>query len=136
MTSNDPTIAAYMTTAPHAIEPHEPVAAALQRMRELNVLHLPVRAAGRTVGVLSERDLGVLEAAMRGPEAVRGLKTLKVMDVMTPDPFCARPGMSLREVAAAMAERKIGSALVVDDAGRLLGIFTVTDALKALATLA
>ena len=55
---------------------------------------------------------------------------------MTPDPYKVSAGTPLAEVAAAMAERRIGSALVVDGDDRLLGIFTDTDALVAVARLA
>lgn len=39
----------------------------------------------------------------------------------------ARPGDNARQVAKAMVERKISSILVVDDAGRLIGIITERD---------
>lgn len=125
------TVKDFMTLAPHAIEPHQSVASAHQRMRQLNVLHMPVRAAGKAVGILAERDIEVLSSASKGTE----LNTLEVGEVMTPDPFCVRPDEPLSNVAASMAKAKIGSALVVDANGTLVGIFTVTDALRALSSL-
>lgn len=131
MTTRSYLIRDFMTPQPHAIEPHEPVAAARERMRQLRVQHMPVRAAGRAIGLLSERDLAFLEGLATRTDAA-GLGAFKVMDVMVPDPFCVAPDMPLHDVADVMSREKIGSALVVEDDGRLLGIFTVTDALKAL----
>lgn len=122
----------FMTASPHAIEPHESAEKAFQRMRDLKVLHMPVRARGLAVGILSERDVALL-STLPGQHRV-DLKTMQVSEVMTPDPYCVKPDAPLRNVAADMARSKIGSALVIDDAGVLLGIFTVSDALRALST--
>jgi acetoin utilization protein AcuB len=54
---------------------------------------------------------------------------------MSADPYTVPPGTALEEVAAAMAERKLGSAIVVDR-GSVIGLFTTVDALRALAALA
>ena len=48
------------------------------------------------------------------------------------EPYTVAPDAQLREVARTMAERKIGSAVVVDG-GEVTGVFTTTDALRALA---
>lgn len=125
----------FMTEGPHAIEPHEPLSVARDRMRHLKVLHLPVRAAGRAVGILSARDVDLMAGTYDRAGRSEDFARTPVADVMTPDPFTVRPESPLSYVASQMAERKIGSALVVDGDGRLLGIFTANDALEALATL-
>jgi acetoin utilization protein AcuB len=130
MTIKEVPVERFMTVTPHGIEPNESLAAARQRMLDLGVRHLPVRSGGRVVGVLSERDLDVLSAY----EEI-DLNRAKVGVAMTPDPYKVAPSVAAKDVASAMAERRIGSALVVDTEDRLLGIFTDTDALKALATL-
>lgn len=118
----------FMTITPHGIEPNETLAIARQRMQELHVRHLPVRSGGTVVGVLSERDLYVLSTF---PEI--DFRKAKVGFAMTPDPYKVAPNTAASEVADTMASRRIGSALVVDDQDQLLGIFTDTDALVALA---
>lgn len=50
----------------------------------------------------------------------------RVSDVMTPDPVCVSPGMSLDSTARKMRDHRIGAVLVVDD-GQLLGIVTDRD---------
>ena len=53
-------------------------------------------------------------------------------DVMAVDPLTVSAATPLDEVAYAMSDRKVGSAIVNDEQGELLGIFTATDALNAL----
>jgi CBS domain-containing protein len=55
---------------------------------------------------------------------------------MTEGPYSVPVDAPLAEVCTAMADEKYGAALVVDRKGHLLGIFTTTDALRALAQLA
>lgn len=55
-----------------------------------------------------------------------------VKDVMTPEPLTVPPATTVAEAATVMGERRIGSALVMDDE-RLLGIFTERDIVRALA---
>jgi acetoin utilization protein AcuB len=124
----DAPVQEYMTLTPHGIEPHETLSVARRRMQEQHIRHLPVRIGGRVVGVLTERDLYVLEAF---PEVDFAKAT--VAFAMTPDPYCVRPTVTIREVASEMIERRIGSALVTDTNDKLLGIFTDTDALKLIA---
>ena len=52
---------------------------------------------------------------------------------MTPRPFCVNEGDSLQATAKELDRRRIGSALVLDGSGRLTGIFTEADAVRALA---
>jgi sulfide:quinone oxidoreductase len=55
-----------------------------------------------------------------------------VREVMTPDPLVVAPTLTLDAVAQAMRERHEGSALVVE-AGRLVGIVTSRDLVRAVA---
>ena len=56
---------------------------------------------------------------------------MKVRDVMTQVVLTAETGTTIAEAASLMAQRRVGSTLVVDDQ-RLLGIFTERDIVKAL----
>jgi acetoin utilization protein AcuB len=119
----------FMTPTPHTISTRQTLAEAHQAMRERGVRHLPVVVDGKVVGVVSQRDLYLLET-LRGVDVGREL----VEEAMSDEPFVVAPDASLDEVAEAMANSKHGSALVVDGA-MLVGIFTSTDALRALVTL-
>jgi len=63
----------------------------------------------------------------------RPLVDVLVKDVMTPDPITVREDTPMREACRVMAERNIGGLPVVDESGRLVGILTRTDALRAYA---
>jgi acetoin utilization protein AcuB len=95
-------------------------------MNEHEIRHLPVVVGSELVGVVSDRDLSLVQTlAQASPE------TLTVEDAMTPEPYVVAPNVPLQAVARAMIRRKIGSAVVVDS-GSVVGVFTVTDALQAL----
>ena len=55
---------------------------------------------------------------------------LKVSDIMTTDVVTARPDETIVEVARKMAENKIGSVIVVNDTGVIIGIVTEGDIVR------
>lgn len=59
--------------------------------------------------------------------------TVPLGEVMTPDPLTASPGNPLAEVAATMRERRVGSCVVCDGDGAVVGILTERDLVKATA---
>jgi acetoin utilization protein AcuB len=120
-------ISEFMTQSPHTIGAEQPLAHAHALMREHGIRHLPVLHGGRLVGIVSLRDLHLVETlANVDPEVVR------VEDAMTTDLFVTDPDTPLTEVAAAMFERKLGSA-VITHRNHILGVFTTVDALRILA---
>lgn len=121
-----PTIQKYMTMAPHTIGAEQSLAKAEKFMREYGIRHLPVLQGGRLVGILSDRDVKLVETFRDvDPEKVT------VEDAYTPDPYITRPDAPLDEVSTAMMERKYGCVLVADNK-KLVGIFTWIDALRAM----
>lgn len=120
-------IAAYMTPDPHLVEAEASLPDALKIMWAHDVRHLPVTQEGALVGILSKRDVSLITPVVESPPA-----EVSVEDVMTEDPYVVTPSTPLGEVASVMAERKIGSAIVVEG-GKVVGVFTTVDALRALA---
>jgi acetoin utilization protein AcuB len=129
MTKPIPPIRKYMTTSPHTIGQEQTLHHAHQQMRALSVRHLPVLEGGRLVGMLTQRDLAVIEG-LDGvdPHAVQ------VEDAMSTEVYAVRPEAPLDEVAGEMAEKKYGSAVVVQN-GHVVGIFTSVDLARALVEL-
>lgn len=118
----------FMTTQPVTIGAAQTLAAAHRLMRDHEIRHLPVLSAGKIVGLVSLRDLHLVETfGDADPESV------PVEDAMTAEPYCVSPLAHLETVARQMAEHKFGSAIVVDR-DRVVGMFTTVDALRALAT--
>ena len=121
-----PTVMKYMTVTPHTIGFDQTIDAAHKVMSENEIRHLPVLKEGQISGVISDRDLK-LALSIRGVEASK----TTVEEIASSEVFLVKPESKLDDVAKMMAEKKIGSVLVVDH-HRLVGIFTTTDALKAL----
>ncbi len=121
------TVQEYMSIAPVVVSSDGTLAEAHRLMRERSIRHLPVVDRGRLVGIVSQRDLYLLET-LEGVDP----GTEIVAEAMAQEPYAVPPDAPLEEVAAAMAKRKLGCAVVVDR-GSVIGLFTTTDALRALA---
>jgi acetoin utilization protein AcuB len=118
-------VKAHMSGDPVAVSPDTRGSDAWRLMADRRIRHLPVVDAGRrVVGVISRGDLA------RDPRGA-----MLVRDLMTPDPETAREGTPLAEAADRMADRRIGCLPVVDESGRLSGLLSETDVLRALASL-
>jgi len=123
------TIERFMTRAPYTIGFQQTLAAAHRLMSDHGIRHLPVLESGKLVGMVSQRDLHLIET-LRGvnPEEV------EVNEAMTPTAYTVSPRSSLCKVASEMAEHKYGSAVVLEK-DRVVGVFTTVDALRALFSL-
>lgn len=124
--NRQPQVCDYMTIGPHYVGIDQSLGTAARQMRELHARHLPVLDGGVLKGILSERDVARAEAFGLDPHQVT------VEEAMTPEPFTVTPSAPLGRVAMAMAAQKIGCA-VVAEGNTLRGIFTTTDAMRALA---
>jgi len=121
-------VATYMTSGPHTIGADQPVTKARELLRELGIRHLPVLRGGRLDGMISERDLALIEQLDLNAER------LTVEDAMSPDVYAVPPTALLADVALEMAARKLGSAVVVEH-GAVVGILTTVDVCAALGEL-
>lgn len=129
MTKTIPRIKKYMTTDVQTIGDDQPMSVAHRMMRESHIRHLPVLRQGKLVGVVSDRDLRLIETL----QEVDPTK-IAVSEAMTGDVFTVSPDSALDEVVGSMAASKHGSAIVVDH-GHVVGIFTTVDACSAFAEL-
>lgn len=123
-----PKIEKYMTAMPHTINPEMPIRVALDMMREHQIRHIPVQKDGDLVGVITDRDIKL-------SSAFQGKQELKVEDVMTQDPYSVKPQTAADVIALEMAEHKYGCAIVRQENGKIVGIFTATDGLRVLGEL-
>jgi RNA polymerase-binding transcription factor DksA len=131
----------WMSGDPITATADESALAAHERMVRHGIRHLPiVDSDRRVVGVLAIDDLrsalpvgvdlrGAIDQSAREAEA-----SWTVADLMTHAPETLGPDDSLQHAAECMADRRIGCLPIVDGAGRLTGILSETDVLRALAT--
>lgn len=96
-------------------------------MDEHGIRHLPVVREESVVGVISDRDVRLV-SGLTSAEKFQ----VRAADIMASEPLIVSATARLDEVAYAMSEKKVGSAIVTEPDGKLLGIFTATDALNAL----
>ena len=119
--------------------PDAPIRVAQDLMRDHQVRHLLVTdpKEGRLIGILTDRDLQhsaflpMLARHLAWEE--RWLKAPRVRDIMTWKIVTIDPDADLVRAGLLMFERRIGS-LPVTDRGRLVGILTERDLLKAFGT--
>ena len=126
MDIEEPTVDLYMTPSPQTIGRAQSLSEAHQLMRRHGIRHLPVLEGEQLVGVISQRDLHLFETLDDiDPDKIA------VSEAMSEDTYAVSPESTVREVAAHMAAHKYGSAVIVDH-GKVSGIFTAVDGLRAL----
>jgi acetoin utilization protein AcuB len=119
----------YMSTTLVVISSEQPLSEAIRLMRLHDVRHLPVVMRNKVAGVLSQRDIYLMQSLEKTTPT-----DVLVSEAMTDDPYTVEPDEPVDRVAREMVRRKIGTALVTHGE-RLLGLFTTSDALLALAAL-
>lgn len=113
-----------MTKTPRTISPNAKVSEAVRVMAEKNIGSLIVVANGKPTGILTERDL-VTKVVSVGKDPA----TVEVGDVASGQVAEVEPSTSLKQAAKTMTSKK-GRLLVLED-GRLVGIVTATDIVRA-----
>jgi len=125
----NPQVIAFMTPFPYSIDVGAPLKDAHKLMHEHKFRHLPVTLGGAIVGVLTDRDIKLV----LGPDFdYPNESELTVRDAYVERPCVVNASTPVATVARTMAENHIGSAIVTKN-DKLVGIFTVTDACRALA---
>jgi acetoin utilization protein AcuB len=128
----------WMTSTPIVIKAKESVTTAQDLMRRLRIRHLPVVEGDALVGMLTDRDVRTVlpspATSLAAGEIRFLLDRLTVDKVMTHPVVTVRPDDALADAVRLVLEKRIG-ALPVTERGRLVGIITETDLLRALGTL-
>lgn len=132
-------VAELMTLDPVTIEPDAAAIAALDLMIEHGIRHLPVvDRRDRLRGVVSLDDLRAafpFAVSLVRPPTISEHESARdsaVGEVMTHGPLTVRADATLSEAAELLVRFRIGCLPVVDGAGRVVGMFSETDALRAL----
>jgi CBS domain-containing protein len=122
------TVSDVMTRRVATVRPQATLRTAVQAFSQHGFHHLPVIDQGnRPVGVLSDRDLlrECLAGTLDQDQPIETLMTRMVASV--------KGSLSLRQAARRFCDLGLNSLLVVDDAGRLIGLVTTRDLARLLA---
>ena len=121
-----------ITTGPEA-----DVFDAYEKMTQNRIRHLPViDADGRLIGIVTDRDIrsalpySMMKDPARTAETEK-VKDLKVKDIMTADPKTIGPHHTIQDALVLIQELRVGALPVVDKEGKLKGILSVRDLLRA-----
>lgn len=114
----------FMTPGPQTIGPKDMLSVADEKMRRGHFRRLPVvNEAGDLLGILSGGDLRQHEGY---------LPTTRVTAAMTEKPVTIAVDAPIEAAAETMLQHKIGGLPVLDSEGKLVGIVTESDLLRAL----
>ena len=109
-----------MTPNPRTVAPNDSIQSAARIMRDADTGAVPVVENGRTLGIVTDRDI-VIRAVAEDGQLDR-----PVREIVTNSVVCATPEMSTREASALMSEHQVRRLPVVDS-GRLVGIVSLGD---------
>jgi CBS domain-containing protein len=135
------------------VRPQTPLNEAIQILAERRISGMPVvDDAGLLVGVISETDLMWQETGVNPPAYIMFLDSViylqnpgnyerdlhkalgqTVGEVMTSEAHAVTSEKSMREAAKLMHEKNVRRLPVVDDTGKVVGILTRGDILRAMA---
>ena len=124
----------WMTENPQTVTSRTPVLEAMQMLRAGGYRRLPVLEGDKVVGIVTDRDLKEATPSRATTLSVYELNyllsKLTVKEVMSTPAATVAPSDPVERAALLMEERKISGLPVVEDE-QLVGIFTITDMLRA-----
>ena len=109
-----------------SVSPEIPVFEALQVMAEKNVGALLVVEGGELVGIFSERDYA-RKVILKGKSS----KEIPVREIMSSHVLYVRPEQTIEDCMALMTDKHVRHLPVLDQ-GRLIGVISIGDVVKAL----
>ena len=120
-----PLMKSVMTPFPYSINSNATIREAQAMMADHGIRHLPVKNDGKLVSVITDRDIKLATH----PTVERNIGELRVGDLCVAEAYIVDLTERLDSVLLRMAQRHIGSVLVAKN-GKLVGIFTTTDACR------
>jgi len=120
-----------MSFSPSIIGSEQRLSLARTIIIERGIGHLPVLRDGTLIGVLCSRDVRFLECIPASEDA----EIHRFLDVRmaASELYVVSPDEEVSDVARVMVEQSYTTAIVVGRNHHILGIFTITDALRLIA---
>lgn len=106
-------------------------------MKEYGIRHLPVvDKNSNLIGIVTDRDIrsampSILLDDFDSAEVRGKLAGLTAKDIMTKEPTTVSPTYTLQDVLLLMQDKKVGAFPVVDKDGKLKGIISIRDLMRA-----
>lgn len=123
-----------MSSPPVTAAPALSLPDAAHLMKSRGIRRLPVLDGETLVGIVTDRDLREAmpsKVSTLSPwEATTRLAAISVADVMRRSVLSTTEDADARDAAYTMLQHKVGALPVVDSAGKLVGLLTVTDVLR------
>jgi acetoin utilization protein AcuB len=130
------TVRDIMSPKPITVDPSTPILDARQRMANARIRHLIVTEGAQVAGIITDRDIRLNlpspATSLSVWEVNYLLARLTVGEVMTRSVIVIDSARPAAEAASIMVDHKIGALPVLDD-GRLIGIVTESDFVRAAA---
>lgn len=127
----------WMSTSPVTVPPKTPVSEARELMQRKTIRHLLVADGDQLLGIITDRDIRLNlpspATSLSVWEINYLLAKLTVGEAMTKAVVTIEPERPIQDAATVMLDRRIGALPVVTN-GRLAGILTETDVLRAFVT--
>ena len=126
-----------MTRKVITIEKEAGIFEAQEKLAEHRIRHLPVvDADNRLIGIVTDRDIrsAMPYSLFKDPDNQverEKLAGLKIRDIMTVQPKTISPGYTIQDALLLIEEMRVGALPVVDEQGKLKGIISVRDLLRA-----
>lgn len=126
-----------MTQKVITIHPEDNILKARNLMDENQIRHLPVVDAENVLlGIVTDRDLRSafpcsFYKGEKQAETQAEMETILVKDVMTKNPYTLTPYDTIQDALLLIQKLKVGALPVVDKEGKLKGIISVRDLLRA-----
>jgi len=126
-----------MTSKVITIQAHDTILEAQKKMATNHIRHLPViDAEDRLIGVVTDRDVrSVLPYdCYKDPDCSEEKEKaagLKIEEIMTKNPITISPSDTIQDTLLLIQEKRVGAFPVVDADGKLKGIISVRDLLRA-----
>ncbi|QER42878.1 CBS domain-containing protein [Thermodesulfobacterium sp. TA1] len=124
----------WMTEPVITLEEDEPVTKAIQLLKQYKIRRIPITKEGKLVGIITHTDLKEATppqfAGIDLKELYELFLSLKVKDIMTPNPITVSPEDTIERASILMLENKISGLPVVNENLYVIGIITQVDIFK------
>ncbi|HVW28048.1 MAG TPA: CBS domain-containing protein [Polyangiaceae bacterium] len=123
-----------MTPKPETADVASSIRAAMEKLLELDVRHLPIVDHGQLVGIVSDRDLREVTSRLlrEGVTSTGPSLSTPIGAVMSSDVLSVDPETDLAEACDLMIEHRVGALpVVVTGTDELVGIVSYVDLLRA-----